>query len=133
MQKQPQQPRRLPPRLLLAALLCVACGLTLSSSHAEEEDNSEEIEIITHTHAARLLDHGSGGGIRLIIVNQGSRQNHDVKIPVLQSSLKLDLILPFTQIEVRTNKPIKPQSNLTKRTSRWRSNAFQKWSKPRGK
>ena len=130
MQKYQRQPRRLPPRLLLAAMLCAAFGLTLSSSHAEGEDKSDSMDIMSHARAARLLDHGSGGGIRLIIINQGSRQARDVKIPVLRSSLKLDLILPFTQIEV---KPVKPKSNVAKRTSRWRSNAFQKWKKQRGK
>ena len=130
MQRIPQNSRRLLPRFLLAVMLCAACGLTVSSTFAEGDDNSDDMDIINQARAARLLDHGSGGGIRLLVPYRSSRQSKDVKIPVIHSSLRIDLILPFKQIEVA---PKKPKQDFVKRPNRWRSDAFKKWKKRRGK
>ncbi|MCH2160278.1 MAG: hypothetical protein MK085_00245 [Phycisphaerales bacterium] len=124
MQRSTQHNQRLLPRFVLMAMLSAACALTMTSALSAANEEPDDPGIMNGEQAKRILDHGSGGGILILRIDLESEQGRNVKIPVFESRLRMDLILPLQKIEITPTKPKKP---VVKRPNRWRSDAFKKW------
>ena len=122
------KPRLLQQSGLIAVMLFITCGLLVTSVPAESSDDGIETGVMSRARAKRILDHGDGSVLQLIIVNQQARAPKEEHIPVFNSPLRMDLILPIRIEEVEMKKP---RTFKVRKSSRWRSNAFQKWQKKR--
>ena len=122
------QPRHLQQSALMAAMLFITCGLLVTAVPADSSGDAPDHEIMSRSRAKRIMDHGDGSVLRMIIVDQQSRAHKEEHIPVFNSPLRMDLILPIRIVEVETKKP---RISKVRTSSRWRSNAFQKWQKKR--
>jgi hypothetical protein len=128
MNKNTTKPRHLQQSGLMAVMLFITCGLLVTTVPAESSDDGIDHSIMSRARAKRIMDHGDGSVLRLIILNEQARAPKEEHIPVFNSPLRMDLILPIRIVEVETKKP---RTFKVRTSSRWRSNAFQKWQKKR--
>ena len=112
----------------MAVMLFITCGLLVTTVPAESGRGDDDQDIMSQSRAKRIMDHGDGSVLQLIIVNQQSRAPKEEHIPVFNSPRRTDLIRPIRSVEV---KPKKTRTFKVRKSSRWRSNAFQKWQKKR--
>ena len=128
MNRNKTKPRLLQQSGLMAVMLFITCGLLLISVPASASEKTNDNDMMDMARAKRIMDHGDGSVLQLIRVNQQSRSHKEEHIPVFNSPLRMDLILPIRIIEV---KPKEIRKFKVRKSSRWRSNAFQKWQKKR--
>ena len=112
----------------MTAMLFLTCGLFVSTLAAESSEKTNDHDVMSRERARRILDHGDGSVLRLIPTNQESRAAKEESLPVFNTPLRMELILPIRIVEV---KPKETRKFKVRKASRWRSDAFQKWQKKR--
>lgn len=118
------QPRILQSGGLLAVMLFIGFALLASTVPAYSAGERPDHGVMSGARAKRIMDHGDGSVLQIIIVNRRAQVPKEEHIPVLNSPLRMDLILPIRIVEA---KPDKVRTLKVRKSSRWRSNAFQKW------
>ena len=89
----------------MVAMLFITCGLLVTAVPANSSGDAPDNEIMSRSRAKRIMDHGDGSVLRMIIVDQQSRAHKEEHIPVFNSPLRMDLILPIRIVEVEMKKP----------------------------